>query len=191
LQDFLNAPPAGESSPVFRFLTAISTARKPIVAAVSGSAIGVGTTMLLHCDLVYAGPSARFQLPFVNLGLSPEAAASLLLPRLLGYHRAAERLLLGEAFGAEEAYRDGLVNAVVPDVELLDFARSRALEIAKRPPQAVLATKALLRRSTAALVAETMEAEMAVFLERLASPEAKEAFQAFFERRPADFSKFD
>ena len=127
LADFLDNPPLSEDppAPVFRFLRAFSTLSKPFVAAVSGAAVGVGTTMLLHCDLVYAGASAKFQLPFVNLGLCPEAASSLLLPALVGHVRAAEMLLLGEPFDAEKALEVGLVNAVLPDASVLDHALTR------------------------------------------------------------------
>ena len=115
--DFLNKPPAGMDSPVFRFLRGIATFPKPLLAAVCGPAVGVGTTMLFHCDLVYAGDNAAFSMPFVNLGLCPEAASSLLVPQMLGYHRAAEALLLGEPFMAEAALEVGLVNRVVPPTE--------------------------------------------------------------------------
>lgn len=190
LHDFVHAPPAGEESPVFRFLQAISTAQKPIVAAVLGPAVGVGTTMLLHCDLVCAGEGARFELPFVNLGLCPEAAASLMLPQLAGYQRAAELLLLGEPFGAERAREIGLVNAVLDDGEVLPRAWAMAQRLAKQPPASVRLTKALLKRAGQRAVAETMAEEGRHFLQRLASPEAQEAFSAFFEKRHPDFSRF-
>ena len=115
--DFLNQPPAGQDSPVFRFLRAIATFPKPLVAAVCGPAVGIGTTLLFHCDLVFAGDNAAFSLPFVNLGLCPEAASSLLVPQMFGYHRAAEALLLGEPFMAEAAQEAGLVNRVLPPTE--------------------------------------------------------------------------
>jgi enoyl-CoA hydratase/carnithine racemase len=190
LNDFVDSPPAGEESPVFRFLQAISMAQKPIIAAVSGPAVGVGTTMLLHCDLVCAGEGARFELPFVNLGLCPEAACSLLLPQIAGYHRAAELLLLGEPFGAERAREIGLVNAVFPDRELSEQAVALARKLAQRPPAAVRLTKELLKKAGRRAVAETMAEEGRYFLQRLSSPEAKEAFTAFFERRKPDFSRF-
>jgi len=190
LHDFVHAPPAGEDSPVFRFLRAISAAQKPVVAAVCGAAVGVGTTMLLHCDLVYAGESARFELPFVNLGLCPEAAASLLLPQLAGHQRAAEMLLLGEPFGADRAREIGLVNAVFSDDELLPQACTAARRVARQPPASVRLTKALLKRASQRAVAETMTEEGRHFLQRLSSPEAREAFAAFFERRRPDFSRF-
>ena len=158
LADFLDNPPLSEDppAPVFRFLRAFSTLSKPFVAAVSGAAVGVGTTMLLHCDLVYAGASAKFQLPFVNLGLCPEAASSLLLPALVGHVRAAEMLLLGEPFDAEKALEVGLVNAVLPDASVLDHALTQARELATQPSAAVRRTEQLMKRAQGALVGQTM-----------------------------------
>jgi len=190
LRDFLERPPHGDGSPVFQFLQRISTAKKPIVAAVGGVAVGIGTTMLLHCDLVYAAPNARFQMPFVPLGVVPEAGSSYLLPALAGYQRAAELLLLGQPFGADKALAAGLVTAVVPEAELLASARNAALGLAALPPASVRATKALMKRRYAKAVAEQMAEEGALFRERLASPEAKEAMSAFLEKRKPDFSRF-
>jgi enoyl-CoA hydratase/carnithine racemase len=190
LKDFAEGPPPGAESPVLRFLTVLSQAEKPLAAAVEGPAVGIGTTLLLHCDLVYAGAGARFQLPFVNLGLGPEAASSLLLPRLAGYQRAAELLLLGEPFTAAQAQAIGLVNAVVPDEEVVEYARERARKLAAQPPASVRLTKRLLKQPLAAHVEATIEAEARHFAERLGSPEAAEAFAAFFARRPPDFSRF-
>jgi enoyl-CoA hydratase/carnithine racemase len=189
LSDFLDGPPAGQDSPVFHFLKALVTARKPVIAVVHGPAVGIGTTMLLHCDLVYAGASARLQLPFVNLGLSPEAASSLLLPQLMGHRRAAELLLLGEAIDADTALQWGLVNAVRSDRELDGFARHKAQQLAAQPPSAVQLSKSLMKRATLAAIEEAMAEEGRHFLARLQSPEAREAMQAFLERRPADFSR--
>jgi enoyl-CoA hydratase/carnithine racemase len=188
LRDFVEAPPAGEASPVFRFLMAIHRAQKPLVAAVHGAAVGVGTTMLLHCDLVCAGKGARFQLPFVPLGLCPEAGSSLLLPRLAGYQRAAELLLLGEPFGVERAREIGLVNAVFADEELLDGAYALAGKLAQQPPAAVRLTKALLKKGVERAVTETIAEEGHLFLERLRSPEATAALAAFFQRSRPDAS---
>lgn len=188
LRDFVEAPPAGEASPVFRFLMAIHRARKPLVAAVLGSAVGVGTTMLLHCDLVCAGTGARFQLPFVTLGLCPEAGSSLLLPRLAGYQRAAELLLLGEPFGAERAREMGLVNAVFADEELVAGAYALARKLAQQPPAAVRLTKALLKKGVEQAVTEVISEEGRLFLERLRSPEATAALAAFFQRPRPDGS---
>jgi enoyl-CoA hydratase/carnithine racemase len=190
LSDFVVNPPQDESSPVFRFLEAVSTFEKPIVAAVAGPAVGIGTTVLLHCDLVYAAPTARFSLPFVNLGLSPEAASSYLLPLTVGLPKASEWLLLGEPFGAEEAQRTGLVNAIVPEHELMAHATGRAEALATRPPASVRLTKRLLRQHHAEAVRAVMREEAQYFLERLQTEEAAEAFTAFFEKRPPDFSRF-
>jgi enoyl-CoA hydratase/carnithine racemase len=190
LADFMSVQSEAGIKPHNPFLSVISRAEKPIVAAVSGSAIGIGTTMLLHCDLVYAGTKARFQLPFVNLGLCPELASSLLLPRLIGYQRAAELLLLGEAFGAETAREFGLVNAVYPEEELFETALRKARQLAAKPPASLRITKALMKRPIEAAVSKAIDEELELFIERLKSPEAAEAFQAFVERRKPDFSRF-
>lgn len=184
LGDFLagEAAESGET-PVSRFLRTLIHFEKPIVAAVSGAAVGVGTTMLLHCDLVYADPTARLQLPFVNIGLVPEAGSSLLLPRVVGMAKASELLLLGEPIDAEEAARLGLVSAVVPDV--LGHARARAAALAARPAEAVRATKKLLRAPADGTAWARAEAEGLVFAERLRSDEARAAMQAFFTRKQA------
>ena len=189
LGDFMMDPPTGPDSPVFRFLQQAAGFPKPLVAAVAGPAIGIGTTILLHCDLAYAAPGALFKLPFVDLGLVPEAASSVLLPRLAGPARAAELLLFGEAFTAETAHDVGLVNAVVEDP--VGRALERARELAEKPPAAVRQTKALLRHDAAEAVGAAMAREGALFVERLGSQEAQEAFTAFFEKRPPDFSRFE
>lgn len=188
LGDFLRHPPTGESSPVFRFLRALTAFPKPLLAAVEGHAVGIGTTLLLHCDLAWAAPSARFRLPFVDLGLVPEAASSLLLPLAVGPKQAAAWLLFGEGFGAEEAARCGLVNGVVDDP--LAYAEERARALAQKPPAALRLTKALLRRPHAEAVAATFNEEGRRFVAALAGPEAQEALAAFAEKRPADFSRF-
>ncbi|HEY5513412.1 MAG TPA: enoyl-CoA hydratase [Geomonas sp.] len=190
LSDFLSAPPTGMDSPVMQFLLALSQARKPIVAAVNGAAVGVGVTMLLHCELVYAGCGAMFQMPFVDLGLCPEAGSTLLLPRLMGHQRAAELLLLGESFGAEKARELGIVTAVYPDADLLAAARAKALRLSAQPAAAVRLAKSLLKREYAARLQETIAEEGAHFIARLESPEAGEALQAFMQRRKPDFSRF-
>ncbi len=190
LKDFLNSPPQGDESPVMQFLLALSQAQKPVVAVVQGAAIGIGTTLLLHCDLVYASTEARFQLPFVNLGLCPEAASSFILPQLMGRQRAAELILLGEAFSAEKALELGIVNQTFSSQELLERGLEQARKLAALPPSAVRLSKALLVKGDARAIAQTMAEETPLFMERLESPEAKEAFAAFFERRKADFSKF-
>ncbi len=190
LKDFMEHPPKDESSPVFRFLKAISQAEKPLIAVVNGPAVGIGTTLLLHCDLVYAGSLAVFQLPFVNLGLCPEAGSSLLLPQRLGHLRAAEWLLLGEPFGAAKAREFGLINEVYENTQVLEQALVRARRIAAQPPAALRLTKALLKQSNAQTVGEVIQLEGQHFIECLRSPEAQEALQAFLERRKPDFSQF-
>jgi enoyl-CoA hydratase/carnithine racemase len=195
LDDFLkNAAPEGvpaESRPVFQFMRALSELGKPVVAAVSGAAIGIGTTMLMHCDLVYAADNAKFSLPFAQLGLCPEFASSLLLPQLAGYQRAAEKLLLGEAFGAQEALEMGLLSKVLPAAELPAFARQQAARLVALPAASTRATKALMKRPRAETIKEHLAVESAQFAQMLQGPEAKEAFTAFFEKRKPDFSTFD
>ncbi|MDP3515353.1 MAG: enoyl-CoA hydratase [Sulfuritalea sp.] len=191
LADFLATPPMDESAPVYRFIEGFSRLEKPFVAAVEGVAIGVGTTMLLHCDLVYAGSSARFALPFANLGLTPEAASSLLLPLRAGHARAAEMLMLGEVFSAQTALEVGIANAVLPDAQVLDHAMERCRKLTTQPASSLRLTKQLMKRAASALIQETMNAEAEVFRERLVSPEAKEAFAAFFDKRKPDFSSFN
>lgn len=190
LLDFAQDPPSGTDSPGFQFLTAISQAEKPLIAAVCGPAIGIGTTMLLHCDLVYADDSAQFQTPFVNLGLCPEAASSLLLPQLAGYQRAAEMLLLGQRFDVTKAYEAGLVNEICSKDNLFSRALEQAQRLAKQPPAAVRLAKQLMKKQGRAVIPEVIADEGRHFVERLSSPEAAEAFGAFFEGRPADFSCF-
>lgn len=190
LADFLATPPLDDSAPVFRFIMGFAALTKPFVAAIEGPAVGVGTTMLLHCDLAYAGAGARFALPFANLALTPEAGSSLLLPQRAGYARAAELLMLGEVFSAQTALDLGIINGVVPDGTAVDHALERCRKLAAQPAAAIRETKALLRRSQRALLDDMMRAEATVFRERLLSPEAKEAFAAFLEKRKPDFSRF-
>ena len=189
IADFLNNPPAGTGSPVFRFLRGIAQFPKPLVAAVCGPAVGVGTTMLFHCDLVYAGDNAAFSMPFVNLGLCPEAASSLLVPQMLGYHRAAEALLLGEPFMAEAALEVGLVNRVLPPTEATGYAQAVARKLAAKPISALVETKRLMKKNHTAQVLAVMDEEGASFGRMLREPAAREAFGAFMERRKPDFSK--
>ncbi len=192
LADFMKAPSLDpEHSPVVRLLHTLVACEKPIVAAVQGVAIGIGVTMLLHCDLVYASEGARFAMPFVNLGLCPEAGSSLLLPRLMGYQRAAELLLLGEPFSAALAHEYGIVNQVLADEAVVDRARQIARALAKKPPNAVRQTKRLMRDGYRSSVERAIAAEAEVFAASLRSPEAAEAFQAFFQKREPDFSKFE
>jgi len=186
--DFLHKPPAGPDSPVARFLHSIATFPKPLVAAVCGPAVGVGTTMLFHCDLVYAGDNAAFSMPFVNLGLVPEAASSLLVPQMLGYHRAAEALLLGEPFMAEAALEVGLVNRVLPPTEVNGYAQSVARKLAAKPSSSLIETKRLMKKGQQQLIRAQMDDEGALFARMLREPAAKEAFGAFMDKRKPDFS---
>jgi enoyl-CoA hydratase/carnithine racemase len=186
--DFLNGPPSTEESPVFRFLHAISAFPKPVIASVCGPAVGIGTTMLLHCDLVYAGDNAAFSMPFVNLGLCPEAASSLLVPQMMGYHRAAEALLLGEPFMAEAALEVGLVNRVLPPLEANNYAQAIAKKLAAKPLSSLVETKRLMKNGHAATVKAQMSEEATSFGRMLREPAAKEAFGAFLEKRKPDFS---
>ncbi len=183
IKDFAMAAAAGEGPRVaIDFLDAISTAKKPIVAAVEGFAVGIGTTMLLHCDLAFAGSGASFRLPFVALGLSPEGGSSYLLPLVAGSKKAAELLMLGEAFDAGTAAGAGLVNAVVPEGTALEHGLAKAKALAALPPQSVALTKMLLKRGSAAAVAETIATEAHHFGERLRSAEAMAAFAAFLKK---------
>ena len=187
--DFLNNPPSTPEAPVFRFMRGISSFPKPLVAAVCGPAVGIGTTMLFHCDLVYAGDNAAFSMPFVNLGLCPELASSLLVPQMLGYHRAAEALLLGEPFMAEAALEVGLVNRIVPPLEANSVAQAQARKLAAKPITALIETKRLMKKGQASLVAQQISEEGASFGRMLREPAAREAFGAFMEKRKPDFSK--
>jgi enoyl-CoA hydratase/carnithine racemase len=187
--DFLNAPPSTMESPVFRFLRGIATFPKPLLAAVCGPAVGIGTTMLFHCDLVYAGDNAAFSLPFVNLGLCPEAASSLLIPKMLGYHRAAEALLLGDPFMAEAALEVGLVNRVLPPTEANNYAQAQAKKLAAKPISALIETKRLMKQGQQDAVLKQIVEEGATFGRMLREPAAREAFTAFMEKRKPDFSK--
>ncbi|AEG92004.1 enoyl-CoA hydratase [Ramlibacter tataouinensis] len=187
--DFLHKPPAGLDSPVFRFLRGIATFPKPLLAAVCGPAVGVGTTMLFHCDLVYAGDNAAFSMPFVNLGLCPEAASSLLVPQMMGYHRAAEALLLGEPFMAEAALEVGLVNRVLPPTEANAYAQAQARKLAAKPLSSLVETKRLMKKGQQPQVLAQMQEEGASFGRMLTEPAAKEAFGAFLDKRKPDFSR--
>jgi enoyl-CoA hydratase/carnithine racemase len=187
--DFLNQPPSTQESPVFRFLRGIATFEKPLLAAVAGPAVGIGTTMLFHCDLVYAGDNAAFSMPFVNLGLCPEAASSVLAPRMFGYHRAAEALLMGEPFFAEAAQEVGLVNRVVPPTEVNGYAQAQARKLAGKPLSSLIETKRLMKGGYQQEVLAKMDEEGQSFGRMLREPAAREAFGAFMEKRKPDFSK--
>jgi enoyl-CoA hydratase/carnithine racemase len=188
IEDFINAPPNAEGHAVFRFMHELSHAAKPIVAAVTGVAVGIGTTMLLHCDLVYVADDARFSTPFTGLGLCPENASSYLLPLIAGHQRAAELLLLGEPFGADKARECGFVTQVLPAGEVLGAARKAAAKLAALPPKSIRTTKALLKRPHMKHIEEHIRAEAEAFRPMLGEPAAREAFAAFKERRKPDFS---
>jgi enoyl-CoA hydratase/carnithine racemase len=194
IEDFMKRAPGQGSdamdSPVFRFMRALLECDKPVVAAVTGAAIGIGTTLLLHCDFVYVSDEARLAMPFVALGLVPEFASSLVVPQLMGHRRAAEKLLLGDPFTPEQAVECGIANAVLPAGEVVNHARRVAERFNALPPGAVREAKQLMRRPQHELVLQTIRTEGEIFARRLRSPEAMEAFQAFFQKRPPDFSKF-
>jgi enoyl-CoA hydratase/carnithine racemase len=187
LHDFLSTPPAGEDAPVLQFLRALMTADKPLVAAVNGLAVGIGLTMLLHCDLVYVARSAKLSAPFVNLGLVPEAASSLLLPQRIGHAKAAALFLLGESLSAEAAVAAGLATEAFEDAVLFPEALQRARLLAAKAPMAVKLTGRLMRGDPAP-IAERMGLEFEQFRAQLQSAEAREAFTAFFEKRPPRFA---
>ncbi|WP_334078663.1 enoyl-CoA hydratase [Microbulbifer sp. M83] len=190
LMDFLGGAASSEESPVFQFMVALYNFPKPVIAAINGPAVGIGTTMLLHCDMAFAGEDALFQMPFVNLGLCPEYASSYFMPRIMGHARAAELLLLGKKFDAAEAVELGICNAAVAAEEALPRARQVAAELATRAPEAVRLSKQLLRKGTHDRGLEVIQEEAGHFQKRLQSEEFKEAATAFMEKRPADFSRF-
>src|SRR5262245_34722623 len=190
MQDFAAQPPQQQDSAAAQFLQAISHAAKPIVAAVHGVAIGIGTTLLLHCDFVYAADTARFHLPFVNLGLCPEGASSLLVPARAGYLRAAALVMLGEPFDAATARAAGIVTDIVPAAEVLAVATATAQKLAAKPTDALRRAKELLKRPLLPHIESALAEELRHFSVLVASPEAKEAFAAFLEKRQPDFSKF-
>jgi enoyl-CoA hydratase/carnithine racemase len=186
----LKKPPHGDKSPVFQFLMAISTFPKPLIAAVAGVAVGVGVTMLMHCDLVYVADNAKLSVPFAQLGLCPEAASSFLLPFIAGYQRAAEKLLLGEPFSAQECADIGLANKVLPVAELMAFANTQASKMAALPASSLRATKQLMKSGMKEVIATRMHEESLQFRTMLSAPEAREAFTAFMQKRKPDFAQF-
>jgi enoyl-CoA hydratase/carnithine racemase len=189
IEDFMQRPPVGDDPPVFRFLRAVSHATKPLVAAVNGPAVGIGTTLLFHCDLVYAGDNARFQMPFTSLGIVPEFASTYLLPLIAGYQRAAELLLLGEPFGPDKALAAGFVTRVVPASETFEVASQAAAKLAALPPKSIRLTKALIREGHRAAIDLQLQKEGEHFRRMLGEPAAREALSAFMEKRKPDFSK--
>lgn len=188
LSVFMNKPPDTQDPPVFRFLHNISAFSKPVLAAVAGPAVGIGTTMLFHCDLVYAGDNASFSMNFVHMGLCPEGASSFLGPKMMGYHRAAEAILMGEPLMAESALEVGLVNRVVPPSEVNAYALTQARKLASRPMSSLIETKRLMKAPYADSVKAQIAEERVSFGRMLHEPAAKEAVRAFMEKRRPDFS---
>jgi enoyl-CoA hydratase/carnithine racemase len=191
LEDFMARPPRDLDAPVFQFMQALLGCEKPVVAAVNGAAIGIGTTLLLHCDLVYVADDARLGMPFVALGLVPEFGSSLVMPQLVGHAKAAEKLLLGDPISGAEAVEMRIANAVLPAGEVVAHARRMAERFNRLAPSAVRASKALMVGPGRAQLQQVIATEAEQFAARLRSPEALEAFQAFFQKRAPDFSKFD
>lgn len=190
LEDFMKRSGQVSESPAAVFMRSLIGCEKPVIAAVTGAAIGIGTTMLLHCDFVYVSDEARLAMPFVSLGLVPEFASSHLIPLLMGHRKAAEKLLLGDPFTGAEAVECGIANAVLPAGEVALHARRVAERFAGLPPGAVRQSKKLMRGPLTDQLFKTIAAENVVFAERLTSPEAKEAISAFFQKRKPDFSQF-
>lgn len=189
INDFLATAQGGElPQDVLRFIRLLPVIQKPVIAAVDGLAVGIGTTLLFHCDLVFATPSCVFATPFLDLGLVPEAASSLLMPQRMGYARAFELLVLGAPFSSQRMYEAGLLNAIIPSADLESKALEAAKSLAGKPPEALAAARRLMRGDPADVVARTNQ-EALTFAKQLRSPEAREAFQAFLEKRPADFAK--
>lgn len=190
LEDFARGADLNpESSPITRFMMTLLDFPKPVIVAVDGLAIGIGTTLLLHCDLAYASPNSQFRMPFAQLGLCPEYASSFLVPRLVGHLKASEWLLLGNTFGATEAERGGIINQIVDDP--LQVARAKAAQLVAMAPAALRATKALLRAPIQEQTRKTLAGEFQLFGERLRGPEFAEAAAAFFAKRAPDFSRFE
>ena len=189
LDDFLKNPPAPEDSPQSRLINAFIAFEKPIVAAVHGAAVGGGTTMLTHCDFVYASETAKFQMPFINLALIPEFATTFSIPLRIGYLRAAELLQLGLPFDANRAAELGLVTRVVPDARLLETATETAQKLAEKPAAALQASKRLMKKPWREQLLEAAKAENGEFSVRVRSADTKEAITAFFEKRPPDFTR--
>jgi enoyl-CoA hydratase/carnithine racemase len=190
LEDFMKNPPSGMDAPVFRFMQALGYCEKPVVAAVNGAAVGIGTTMLMHCDLVYCADNAMFSMPFVSLGLCSEFASSVLVAMNAGYHKAVEKLLLADPISAEEAVEMKIVNRILPPNEVLDYAVKQAERFNRLPPASVRETKRLMKASWRSMIEKVIVDEAKSFGAMLRQPEAKEAFAAFYERRAPDFSRF-
>jgi len=191
LEDFMARPPRDADAPVFQFMHALLDCEKPVIAAVTGAAIGIGTTLLLHCDLVYVADDSRLAMPFVALGLVPEFGSSLVVPQLMGHVKAVEKLLLGDPMTGAEAVEFGIANAVLPSGEVVNHARRMAERFNTLAPSAVRASKKLMRAPGLAELKRVIQEEAEIFSARLRSPEAMEAFQAFFQKRAPDFTKFE
>ena len=189
--DFMSTPPTGEDSPVFQFLLTLIDYEKPIAVAVNGLAIGVGITMLLHCDLVYIASDAKLMMPFVSLALCPEASSTFLLPAMTGHAKAAELLLFGEPFDGQTAVDVGIAAKALPGAEVKAYARARCLALAAKPAASVRLTKRLMKQPFREQVKKALYDEAVEFAGRLGSDEAREAFSAFAEKRKPDFSSFD
>jgi enoyl-CoA hydratase/carnithine racemase len=190
LQDFMQRPPTDNDSPTAQFMYGLFNFEKPVIAAVTGLAVGIGVTMLLHCDLVYVSDDAQLSMPFVSLGLVPEFGSSVILPQLLGHVKASEALLLGKPFSGADAVKLGIATAALPAPEVLAHARRVAERFNDLPAAAVRDAKRLMRAGTKDAVSSAIRAEAEVFLHRLNSPEAKEAFEAFFQKRKPNFRQF-
>jgi len=187
LNDFLEVPPLDSSAPPFKFLIALNNFSKPLIAATAGPAVGIGTTMLLHCDHVISATNTLFKMPFVQLGLTPEGASSLLLTQLIGQRKASELLLLGKSFDAEYALAMGLINEVCEPQNLAERAHKKAQQYAKQAPQAVQHAKALLKAPLKEQIEQVILNEGEIFSQRVTSTECKEAISAFFEKRAPNF----
>lgn len=183
VNDFLEHPPTGDDSPVWHFLTALRDFSKPLVAAISGRAVGVGVTMLFHCDYVIAAKNSKLSMPFVNLGLVPEAGSSYLLPLIAGHHRAAEMFMLGEVFTAQRGYEAGFINEVVEEEEVAVRAGERAKHLADQPRTAIRETKRLLREAHQQQLTAVMAEEARLFTAALGSDETRQAFMNFLMRK--------
>ena len=189
IEDFIQRPPDADETPVFHFLRTVAHATKPLVAAVNGPAVGIGTTLLFHCDLVYAGDNARFQLNFTSLGVVPEFGSTYLLPLIAGYRRASELLLLGEPFGADKAFAAGIVTQVLPAGDTFEAAAQAAAKLASLPPESIRLTKELIKDGHRAAIDKQLQKEGDHFRRMLGKPAAREAMRAFMEKRRPDFSK--
>ena len=191
LKDFMKNPPQSLDTPVFSFLKTLLDFPKPMISAVNGAAVGIGTTLLLHCDFAFAHEDVVFQMPFIRLGLVPEAGSSYLIPLMAGHRKASELLLLGERFTAQTAQEIGIINQVCPREKLIDHAYTVAKKLSILPPQALRQTKSLLKGANHEMLKAEMLKEGELFMKRLTSPETLEAIQAFFEKRQPDFSRFN